>query len=518
MRAAPASASLGAVRVRVSGNELVNGAGRRVRLLGVDRSGTEYACVQGWGIFDGPSNAASVTAIASWHADAVRVPLNEDCWLGINGVSPAYSGTAYRSAIVSYVDLLNAYGIVAVLDLHWNAPGGTLATGQEVMADASHSPAFWSSVASTFRSNPGVVFDLYNEPHTISWTCWLDGCVTPGGWQAAGMQSLVDAVRATGATQPLMLGGLGWAGTLSGWLAHEPIDPLHQLVASVHVYNFSGCATLACWQSTIAPVAARVPVVTGELGDNVCTQAFIDSYMSWADANGVSYLGWAWDAGGGWTCTGGPSLITGYTGAPTAMGAGLQQHLLTIAAHTPTLTVATGTGQGAGAPTHGYWLGAADGGVFSYDAAFFGSAGALHLAKPIVGMAAAPTGGGYWLVGADGGVFSYDAPFFGSAGALHLAAPIVGMAADPVTHGYWLVGADGGVFSYDAPFFGSAGALHLAKPIVGMAAAPTGGGYWLVGADGGVFSYGTAGFFGSAAALHLAAPIVGMAADPATHG
>jgi hypothetical protein len=45
-------------------------------------------------------------------------------------------------------------------------------------------------------------------------------------------------------------------------------------------------------------------------------------------------------------------------------------------------------------------------------------------------MVATPSGRGYWLVAADGGIFSYDdAEFLGSAGALHLATPIIAMAA-----------------------------------------------------------------------------------------
>lgn len=52
--------------IRVSGNRLVNGNGASIQLRGVNRSGTEYACVKGFGIFDGPSDAASVAAIASW--------------------------------------------------------------------------------------------------------------------------------------------------------------------------------------------------------------------------------------------------------------------------------------------------------------------------------------------------------------------------------------------------------------------------------------------------------------------
>src|SRR6266478_7781878 len=56
----------GAPTVRVQGNQLVDSAGHALRLRGVNRSGTEYACAQGWGIFDGPSDSASLQAIRSW--------------------------------------------------------------------------------------------------------------------------------------------------------------------------------------------------------------------------------------------------------------------------------------------------------------------------------------------------------------------------------------------------------------------------------------------------------------------
>ncbi len=115
--------------VHVHGNQLVDTAGRVVRLKGVNRSGTEYACAQGWGFFDGPSDSASVQAIVSWKANAVRVPLNETCWLAINGVAPAYSGANYARAISDYVALLNRAGLVVILDLHWSAAGTAIALG-----------------------------------------------------------------------------------------------------------------------------------------------------------------------------------------------------------------------------------------------------------------------------------------------------------------------------------------------------------------------------------------------------
>ena len=87
--------------------------------------------------------------------------------------------------------------------------------------------------------------------------------------------------------------------------------------------------------------------------------------------------------------------------------------------------------------------------------------GAIHLESSIVGVAATPTGNGYWLVAADGGVFTFgDATFHGSLGAIHLKSPIVGVAPTTTGNGYWLVAADGGVFTFgDATFQGSLGAM-----------------------------------------------------------
>ena len=82
------------------------------------------------------------------------------------------------------------------------------------------------------------------------------------------------------------------------------------------------------------------------------------------------------------------------------------------------------------ADDRGYWLVAKDGGVFAFNAPYLGSMGGTPLNAPIVGIAAAPTSDGYYLVASDGGVFAFGtgAHFQGSAGSLHLVKPIVGMA------------------------------------------------------------------------------------------
>jgi endoglucanase len=330
--------------IRISGKHFVNGAGRTIRLLGVDRTSSEYGCVDGFGYDDGHFNKLDAAAIASWGANAVRIPLNEDCWLGINGqpnsnegANPPLTMAGYRQEIENYVTDLNAHGIYAILDLHWSAPGTQVALEQQPMPDEDHSPAFWTSVAATFKNNPAVVFDLFNEPYDptdprsgndanpedeVSWNCWETGtrqgpnggpaCTTAAydetnsktsTYQIAGLQSLVNAVRNTGARQPVLVGGLDFSNDLSQWAGHAPHDPLNQEAASFHNYQGKHCDNRTCWSSTIAPVATHVPVVTGEFDEDnfdesTCSHkapsTFDQDYMNWADSAGVSYLAWGW--------------------------------------------------------------------------------------------------------------------------------------------------------------------------------------------------------------------------------
>jgi endoglucanase len=343
------AAASAALPLHVSGNKLVNANHATVVLHGVDRSGAEYMCVQGKGIFDGPSDAASIAAMKSWDINAVRVTLNEACWNGESYVNPAYAGSNYRSAIEAYVKLLNANGLVAIVNLTWNdgaytGPGcgsSSQAVCQKPMPDAAESVPFWSSVARAFKGNDAVIFDLFGEPHpgsllgseTASWNCWLKGgsaCAPGFQYQAAGMQTLVNTVRATGANNVIMLGGLSFANDLTEWLKYEPKDPDHNLAASWHSYNFDLCNDLQCWTSQIGPVIAKVPVVAGEIGENDCADHYIDPLMAWLDSKSTSYLAWSWnvDAGG---CEPGDNLINDYSGSPTPYGAGYQSHLKSLA-------------------------------------------------------------------------------------------------------------------------------------------------------------------------------------------
>ena len=336
--------------MHVSGNHLVDDrTGAVVQLRGINQmaaggcTGTSHQPA----IIYGPSGPSSLSALRAWHVNAVRLSVNEDCWLGINGVPSATSGARYRDALIAYVNLLTSHDYYVIFDLHVNAPGSLISAAEQPMADEDHAPTYWRSVARTFKRNPAVIFEPYNEPRITTtdaatadpWKCWLNGCEAtevsparrvfePEDWKLAGMQQLVDVIRSTGAHNVITLSGLNLANDLSGILSHLPHDPHRQLAATFHNYGASatqneGCGP-SCWNTTIAAVAAKMPVITDEMGQPDCGTSYVAQYMDWADAHGVSYLPWGWEL---WGCAAHAyGLLTDWSGTPNSYGLVFYDH------------------------------------------------------------------------------------------------------------------------------------------------------------------------------------------------
>jgi endoglucanase len=302
--------------VAVDGADLIDRrTGETLKFVGANWPGFEYACIQGWGLNEGGATDAAVAAMVEWGFTAVRVPLNQQCWFDDRPEVAFGSGEQYRNSVRAWVERLTDAGLVVILDLHWSAPAPTLADGLRPLPDAD-SPAFWSSVAEEYRKHQGVLFDLFNEPHsrydpdredwafTLEWQCWASGGCSPPlendltyplsgqTYPAVGMADLVAAVRAVGANQPLLLSGIDYANDLRGWLEAAPDDD--QLVASVHIYPSNRCADEACWNAELAPLAAQVPVVMAEFGQSDGGDDHVRRAFTWADANLSGALAWAW--------------------------------------------------------------------------------------------------------------------------------------------------------------------------------------------------------------------------------
>ena len=168
------------------------------------------------------------------------------------------------------------------------------------MADADHSLGFWTSVASTFKSDKMVLFHTFDEPHDVGWACLLHGCIATdapdgktrfGSYQTVGNQAIVNAIRAAGADQPIIISGPQFAGDLSGWQRHTPKDPRHQLMADVSSFDYADYVVghAAAWPLPPAPW------IVGGFGDTHCVSTYSQKVMSIIDSIHQSYLAWTWN-------------------------------------------------------------------------------------------------------------------------------------------------------------------------------------------------------------------------------
>ena len=334
LRKRTGSTDMSLTGLHVSGNQIVNGAGNAIRLHGVNRSGMDYACVHGWGFSDpsGTNTQAVLDAMKGWKVNVVRVTLSEHCWLGINGCNPTYCGVPYRNELKRWVDLITGSGMAVILDMQSSGGGTVLADLVDVMPNADHSRDFWIGVANQFKAAPyngTVLFDVINEPHpdnnhdtNTAWNCWkLGGTACPdtggsgGPW--VGMDTMVDTIRGTGATNIIMLGGVMYSSKLTQWLAKKPNDPTGNLVASWHQYPFNYSATTdykAIWNSVVAPLMDQVPVITGEFGvaDTNCATTFVQDLVDFLEPRNGHYLAWTWNQWG--PACDKKSLVTSVTG------------------------------------------------------------------------------------------------------------------------------------------------------------------------------------------------------------
>lgn len=304
--------------VKVKENKIVDGEGKEVMLIGVNRSGSEYMCAQGRGIFEGPTDKNAILAMKSWGVNIVRITLNETCWLGINGVNKDFSGKSYRGQIRSFVNRLLENKIVPILTLHLAAPGKQIALGQTPMPNADHSADFWKSVAGVFK-NENVLFDLYNETYPDkmkdthnAWRCWKYGGYCSGfDYKAIGMQDLINVVRKTGAKNIILIGGVGFANSLSKFNEYKVIDPIGNLAISFHMYDFNRCDDIDCIEKEVVPVNETLPIIITEIGEGDCNDRFIKNLLVYFDSKKWGHLGWAWDV---WNnCYG---MISDYNGTP----------------------------------------------------------------------------------------------------------------------------------------------------------------------------------------------------------
>jgi endoglucanase len=346
-------------------------------MIGTFETGPSYACEQngGYGFSDTPIGDSLYSPMVSWKINSNAIFLNQDCWLGINGANPTYSGQNYINFVKNQVASMEKYGIIPVLVFGEGAPGsqqpnwGATDTGEAPMPDNDHMPLAVQQLANTFKNDPNVIFRLYEEPwpnntgtDLTTWKCWskgdvqydASGSLTPISqnqncnetyngtpYKSVGMQSLLNIIRGTGATNIVQVPGVAFANMLAcsatgdpnqcgfldstdGVRVNDTLNPA-QLMADTDNYPDAGqyCGDLTCLNGSYDKVRQVMPLDIGEAGvfgannnSFPLIQQFINQYDTW----GQSYYGSQWES---WA-----NMISDYNGTPAAgWGVWLHSHI-----------------------------------------------------------------------------------------------------------------------------------------------------------------------------------------------
>jgi len=333
--------------LRVVGNKVYDSNDCLIRLKGVNVASLEWRDTgegpPGGGVY--PITVTVNESLTNWGANIVRLPLSQDFWFGYtNSKDGSVSQATYRNIVDSIVNMCSAANAYVLLDLHWSGTGswGT-ATNIWGMPD-NNAVTFWTDVATRYANNPAVLFDLYNEPHGTSWNVWRDGG-TFGSFNTPGMQALLDAVRATGALNVVVAGGLDWAydlrgvapgygGRTNGYALTDSTG--RGVVYATHIYPWKGTPWSTYIPSTVSSI---FPVLVGEVGQEPPGgdqfAGGMNTILDWIDQNQFHWTGWDMHTG---AC---PCMISDWLFNPTAHeGVDMKARLL-----------ATSSGQGCATPT-----------------------------------------------------------------------------------------------------------------------------------------------------------------------
>jgi len=311
--------------LHVDGNKLRDGNGRPVRLQGVNIPSLDWSNT-------GEHLTQSVdTALKDWKATLIRLPLSQDRWFGKAGGTPAGDdGTAYRKVVDRVVRQIASRNGYVLLDLHWSNGGRWGQNiGQHSMPD-DNSLLFWKDLAPRYANNTAILFDLYNEPHDVTWDVWQHGGEIDESngdpsrglhlqYHSPGMQALLHAVRSTGAKNVVVANGIDWGYDLSGIVnGHALSDPKgNGILYGTHIYPWK-----KDWDTHVTPAIAKYAVFVGEVGtkpwksgdpphENVYTTTWAPQVISYINQHQLSWTAWSFHPSAS------PCLLTGWDYKPT---------------------------------------------------------------------------------------------------------------------------------------------------------------------------------------------------------
>lgn len=275
----------------VKGNQIIDASGRSLILHGTHIQ--SQFNTGPWGNSAKITNALNPSifnVIRSWNMNALRIPV----------AAYMYQMPNYMNLLDTIVQQANQAGLYVILANFEDAQAG----GGSGVLD-QQGLAFWQFAAAHYKNNPMVMFDLINEPHYPDWGTWLNG-----NGNVVGLQTVVNAVRATGARQIIIAewnedGADGFA-TIGTNVINDP-----NIVYSMHTYlaalyhslertpqgwdsvfgNFSSSHPMYIGEWAFLP-NARYPVFCQSITPDQATQ-LVNTFLDYMQQKGINWTAWS---------------------------------------------------------------------------------------------------------------------------------------------------------------------------------------------------------------------------------
>jgi endoglucanase len=296
-----------------------------VQFTGVNLAGAEFGQTSLPGTYGSHyiyPNQNEVNYFKSKGMNAVRLPFR---WERLQQATNANFNIAESNRLHLFVSQTTAKGVHVVLDPHnfaryYPDPGnyqsstiGLVGTSVSYSAFSN----FWWRLASLYKTNDHVIFNLVNEPNTMPTEQWVTAANTA-----------IAAIRATGATNLVLVPGNGWTGawtwyqnwygTPNAQAMTNIIDPENNYAYDVHQYldsNGSGGSSQIVSETIGAErlsgftqwlkdnnrrgFLGEFAVANSTVGAGIGDEA-ISNMLTHVEANSDVWLGWSWWAAGPW--------------------------------------------------------------------------------------------------------------------------------------------------------------------------------------------------------------------------
>lgn len=253
-----------------NGNQIVNGYGQGVRLMGVNVPELSWATIE-----NGIANVEKTfdIAIETFGSNLIRLAVAPAYWNnGIYRVASDGKKTQIETAeeFRQRVDRLIAKAAAkkkyVLLDNH------------SFYAPRQDSFDFWSTAAPRYADNPYVIYGLFNEPVMDSWEKWKNGGYIKfegrNDWgqpehfegNCPGMQDLLTHLRSTGAKNLVTISGNTWGYDLEMVTSKDyrltDAPNTNGIMFETHIYP----GRFPDYDVHVGVAAKEYPVIVGECG------------------------------------------------------------------------------------------------------------------------------------------------------------------------------------------------------------------------------------------------------------